>query len=400
MCLRSFEELIRPDAKLDRWARDLFGAVLVIAMTGTLLIGWKVGTQRYFMDVVGQMFSFYLLAALGFALALRVGAVDLSVWMVATTGGAAAVGLMHMGFGPGATLLGAAALGAMIGLVNGLLTTLARIPSVIITAIIGLLCFFALRQTAAELDIESFAVAQGAFSGWLAKVAPAARILNVSSIVLLRTMLVALILGAVLMVISSFSGSRYYERFHRSPRLAVTVALCASGGLSGLAGAIWLVDHQSSPVPTWPIGDLLIPAAALLAGAAFLSGRGRTVLVTLCMPATVLAATIWWLEVLHPQPAWLQLLVLMGMTVTTHWTIAQAATARHTTNRSAVSGALLTGGGMVVMAGSVGAEAYALWRTAQIIGAGIWLTGMVIALRWRVLSPSSCSTLDDADMHR
>ena len=351
------------------------------------------------MDVVGQMFSFYLLAALGFALALRVGAVDLSVWMVASAGGAAAVGLMHMGYGAGATLLGAAALGATIGLVNGLVTALARIASVIVTSVIGLGCFFALRYIAAVFNVESFASPDNAFAGLLAITGgPPAE---------LRISLVVFFFFAFVLMLMAIQSMARGKRARRAPGFAIVAALCGSGGLSGLAGAIWLIDNQSSPVPTWPIGDLRIPAAALLAGAAFLSGRGRTMLVTLCMPATVLAVTIWWLEVLHPQPAWLQLLVLMGMTVTTHWTIAQASTARHTTNRSAVSGAMLAGGGMVIMACAVGAKSYALWRIAQIAGAGIWLTGMLITLRWRAMPPStlqqstsSCSTHDDADTHR
>ncbi len=394
MRLRSFEELIRPDADTDRWARDLFGAVLVIAMTGTLLIGWKVGPQRYFMDVVGQMFSFYLLVAMGFAVAMRAGAIDLSVWMVAAVGGAAAIGLMHMGYGPGATLLGAASLGAMIGMVNGLLITLARIPSVIVTGVVGLLCFFALKQISAAFNVESFAAPDNAFAGLLAITGgPPAE---------LRISLVAIFFFVFVLMLMAVQSIVHAKRSRCTPKLTLLASLCASGGLSGLAGAIWLIDHQSSPVPTWPIGDLRIPAAALLAGAAFLSGRGRSILVTLCMPATILAATIWWLEVLHPRPAWLQLLVLMGMTVTTHWAIVQAAAARRAANRSAVSGAMLAAGGMVIMAGAVGAESYVLWQIAQLIGASTWLIGMLITLRWRAISPgtSSCSTHDDADMYR
>ena len=70
-------------------------------------------------------------------------------------------------------------------------------------------------------------------------------------------------------------------------------ALCASGLLSGLGGALQLIDtFRAAPAPTI-IGDLRIPAAALLAGGPFLAGPGRRLLAALLLPLGILLATVW-----------------------------------------------------------------------------------------------------------
>jgi hypothetical protein len=99
-------------------------------------------------------------------------------------------------------------------------------------------------------------------------------------------------------------------------RRALPWALVASGTLAGWGGALSLLDLGRAGVPNHPVGDLRVPAAALLAGAWYLQSSHRRVLTGVLLPPAMLLATAF-------VPAWdlsrwgyqLQLLVLMGLTL-------------------------------------------------------------------------------------
>ena len=78
--MTSFEALIRPSKTTRPWLREATGAGLLIAVSAILFSAWGTDSDRHFSDVVSQMYGFRMLPALGFALALRCGAVDLSIW--------------------------------------------------------------------------------------------------------------------------------------------------------------------------------------------------------------------------------------------------------------------------------------------------------------------------------
>lgn len=89
--------------------------------------------QQLLQDMLIRMFSPLLLAVLGFALALRRGAIDLGVWVVAGVGGLLAATILRASWAPHAgaaapllAFLAAAAAGGVIGLANGLLVARRR----------------------------------------------------------------------------------------------------------------------------------------------------------------------------------------------------------------------------------------------------------------------------------
>jgi len=368
------EQRIRPKLHAGPWPRDLLGGALVISLTGTLLVAWRVDPECYFNNVVGQMFSFLLLPAMGFALALRRGAVDLSVWATCALGGVVAGELIRAGLWPvaafGATLLAGAGLGAIHGLLVGLL----RLPSILVTFVSAAGIVAALTGL---YDHRSVATGQGALEFWLewSGLPPFVLRMLLVSAAWMTTMLVAAMIR------------RAVAPGHNLPHQgsAVLVCLSASGALAAFGGAVWLVEHGSAPIPVRMVGDLRVPAAAILAGAAFFAGAGRSMLVLLCLPATVLAATIWWLEVMHLNIAGyaVQSALLTVMGIVAHLAMAHAIRVARRGVATAVICVALTAGGMLMMAAAVGAERHATRRLVNAVSIAIWAIGGILLLAVR-----------------
>ncbi|HAU37595.1 MAG TPA: hypothetical protein DCX07_07735, partial [Phycisphaerales bacterium] len=104
------------------------------------------------------------------------------------------------------------------------------------------------------------------------------------------------------------------------------LGLCASGALAALAGAVWLIDYGSAPVPSQWVGDLRLPAAAAMAGGMLLGGRGRAMLAAVLLPPTMLLATVWWLNTVPIEIAGIppQLVVLIALVLIAHLATARA----------------------------------------------------------------------------
>jgi len=317
-----WERKIRPACRPRPWRQDILCAAL-LAMLGAVLLpryapawGWLVepGAEdtyadqlEYLSNVAGQMASNYLLAAMGFALVLRQGGIDLSIWAVAGLGGVAAAGLIRAGVPPWASFAAAAGAGAIVGLLNSLLVLRLRAPTVLATLGVGLLIAVALHL---GLDGRAVAVDEQAFNGWTYWPAPP---------LLVGRMLI--VLGAYALVLVGLMNTGVMDDpSPRSHRVALGAALVLSGALAGLSGAIWLMDRSQAPLPLRPMEELRVPAAALLAGAALLGGPGRTLVTGLLLPPALLVATAW--RQLLPDLPWLgyhlQLVLLMGMVLVAH----------------------------------------------------------------------------------
>jgi len=132
---------------------------------------------------------------------------------------------------------------------------------------------------------------------------------------------------AALIVWDELARRRAASPPQRSPgagrRRLAAAALVISGALAAVGGAVWLVEHSSTPVPTRLIGDLRVPAAAVLAGAVVLVGPNRSLLCWLFLPVSMLLVTLWRQEILSWQ--WFyargyafQLVELMAMLLTAH----------------------------------------------------------------------------------
>jgi len=357
------------------WRRDALGAMLIIALTGLLLSGARIDQRRHFVDVVGQTFSAYLLQAMGFAAALRMGAIDLSVWAVAALGGTAGVLAFRCGVSLAGALLVAAAVGALVGALNGVLVGKLRLPSPIVTLASAVIIVVSLQ---AGFDSRQILLPQSVLESWPVSV--------VRPPLLLRIELVAGTYLAVLLLMSPgllLIGRRRGKQ-GAAPGLGLFVALVGSGTLASLAGAIWLLEHGWSPVPTRVIGDLRIPAAAILAGGALFAGRGRGLLVTLCLPAAVLASTLWRSQVMHLPCSgyYLQMVLLAGMTIVTHLAMLQVTGPDGRPWPGDVLCLALAAGGQLMLAAGTGTPHQGALNA---LGLAAWTAGALLLVVSRVL---------------
>ena len=367
------------------WRRDAVCVGVIVLLAATLMptmgIGWSdlwpsgVGHERgvhlrgVFHDMVGQLASFYLLPALGFCLSLRRRAIDLSVWAVAGLGGVVAAVIINSGGGALQAMAGAVGAGVMVGAVNAAAVAVTRRAATwLITLATAAIAVWIAGALASGRTVD---LARDSFVHW-----PVTRMLLVA---------VVYSLTMIALIVRQLSTRR---RQRASPlrrpdgnarRRKAAVALVVSGALAAAGGAIWLVEHGSAPVPTRLIGDLRIPAAAVLAGAVMLSGPGRTLLTGLLLPVSLLLVTLWRQEV--PSWQWLegrgysfQLAELAAMVLTVQGAFYGALTATGAARRRFMT---ICGVKAAVALGVVALQAtrssYQTAHTLHFVGVVIWL---------------------------
>ena len=303
-----------PFPTLER--RDLLCIGMLIVMAVALAPGLdffcqdpdhslRFNIDRYDCDVIGQMASYWMLPAMGFLLALRCGALDLSVWMSFSAGSLAAAWLLVHGWPPAGAMAAGIAVGAAMGAANALLVRGSRMPSAVLTLATALAVFLLLRWLVPQRAILP---PGGVWNQW--------HWLGVGGqdngashpLFMTRMLLVVLTYGATMLAIMA-AGARYdlpartlpsrfggaADGMERKPgdRAHRTLALIAGGALAAAGGVFWLLENDRATVPSRPIGDLRVPVAALLAGAWLLKGPGRTLLAGMCLPPAFLLATTW-----------------------------------------------------------------------------------------------------------
>jgi ribose/xylose/arabinose/galactoside ABC-type transport system permease subunit len=285
--------------------RDLLCVGLLIAMAAALVPGLDpVNQDRYLCDVIGQMASYWVLPSMGFLLALRCGVLDLSVWMAFSAGSVAAAWLLARGCPAGAALAAGIGVGAAMGAANALLVRRSRLPSGLVTLVTALGVFLLLRWLLPERTLVRPGDAWKAWH-WLGLGGMDNDVSH--PLFMTRMLLVIMFYGATMLTMLAAS-SRYVapgplllseeERGHWMERTFSagtqrTLALIVGGALSAAGGVLLLMDNDRATVPTWPIGDLRIPAAALLAGGLLLKGPRRTLLAGMCLPPAFTLATAW-----------------------------------------------------------------------------------------------------------
>ncbi|MHC4985502.1 MAG: ABC transporter permease subunit, partial [Planctomycetota bacterium] len=289
--MRSLEDTLSPSGRPAHSLRDVMVLAPVVVLTLTLLPSWS-SPDVYVTDVAAQVASPHLLTALGMLLALRVGVIDLSVWMVAAAGTLLTAGLMAVGVSPvvGFGLAGLA--GAACGAINALCVCRLRLPGPVATLLVALavlgVCWWACP--AARVDIP-----EGAFDGWLLSRPAASDIESDEAagtdialpLILTRTVLVAGVYAAAMFGLLPWRSGIGRSRWRRA------ATLIAAGFLAGLAGAIRTMDLDAAALSARPIGDLRIAAAVLLAGGCLLAGPARTLITAAVLPIALLAATMW-----------------------------------------------------------------------------------------------------------
>jgi ribose/xylose/arabinose/galactoside ABC-type transport system permease subunit len=381
------------------WARDLAGVGLLILMALVLVPALRTDSERYLVDVAGQLGSIYLLVSLGFLLALRCGAIDLSVWAASFLGGLVAARLINAGAPAAWALAAGTGAGMLLGAVNGLLVAYGRLPSVLVTLVTAGVTVSVLS---AAFPGRLVSVPDGAFARWHITQSfdagdlgeqdegqppvpvgrGGARQVVSLPLIVTRMLLVAGAYTVAMVVLLVVSRRTTWDR-----RASLLVALSASGTLSAAGGVFWLIDHGNTPVPTdfRIVDDLRIPAAAVFAGGLFLAGRGRGLLSAACLPAGVFLASIWrvrgWRVTLGGYD--LDMLLLAGMVLVAHRAAGAVIASGGRDRCWTIPGAVLTALGVLVMVGSARAIDYHSRRPLLWTGLSIWAAGALVMLLWR-----------------
>ncbi len=335
----SLEEKFSPKPGPRDKFRDYFNAGLLAVLSVLLLPAWLSWGGEFQLDIAGQMASGMLPAAMGFMLALRCGAIDLSIWMVMSETGVLAAVLINAGLDPSVAFLISGLLGLSIGFCNAILVALLKIPSILATPVVALAGMGIMRLL---YDRPAIIVADHAFDGWVLGISnilalpEEAKADLLGPLLTVRMLLVAAGWTAVLVVLmlaDSYSRSRPDRPI--SHRKSLFFSLCASGGLAGVSGMCWLLDLGQVSIATRLVDSLAIPTAVIMAGGILLAGKGgRTMLVGILMPLALLltnawSQTIWPLQIAGHYAQMPALLVLTcGVDLTFLWTLNHASRAR------------------------------------------------------------------------
>lgn len=340
------------------------------AQIGEDLAAAEQNLRQQVRDLASRTFSPLLLAAMGFALALRRGAVDLSVWVTAGVGAMLGANVLRLPWqaihttvwAPLLAMPLAAAAGGAIGLANGLLTTRRRWPAPLATGALAGAIWLGLRLTHCP---DSIPVAELAFD----KVSQSTGL----PLWMFRVLVVVLGGGGVSFAVLALGGQGRLM----GPR-GVVLALCASGALAGLAGAVRLLETSQAFRPRL-VEDLRVPAAALLAGAGILAGRGKTTLACLFVPLGVILANEWMLQAYDWQVGGyhVQMAILIAMILGSHKALSLAGAGAGRAWAGLASCAV----GMLLVAVSGGARPQA--EGLLFLGAGVALWTIGLAVAWR-----------------
>lgn len=272
-------------------AAPLFGRlnvvrdVLPLAALLALVVFFSVRAEAFwsaanFTLISGQA-GILLLASLGATLVIVAGSVDLSVGSIALLTGAVVASLINSGFGsPIVVLLIAIAVGAAIGLINGVVFAYGRVPSFIAT--LGTLSLFAgIGLTVLQgstINFTNQAIRDLAIGQFIPNIQNAA-------LIALAALLVVWFLARRtrfgLYVYAVGGNERVVELAGvRTARVKVLI-LVLSGITAGLAGLL-LTAQLGAAGPTLGSTILLDSIAAIVIGGTALSGGiggvGRTVL--------------------------------------------------------------------------------------------------------------------------
>jgi len=336
------------------------------------------------------LLSFWLLPAMGFMLALRCGAVDLSVWTTAGVGGLVSALALGAGYGATVAIFAGISAGAVCGLINGTLVASLRLPCPIISALtaFGLILWLGKKYPSGEIVLDD-----GSLSGLLGgfqSVADWTGLPEVTLQAVAQTVVFIVYALTMLVILNGEMIERNRERGF-SERWRLLAALTASGALSAAGGVSWLIEHGRAPVPGRHLDDLVIPAAALLAGGLYLAGRGRTLLAAVLLPMSVAVVAGWRQEVLNLRCDFLagyplQVAVLMVMVAITRYAMTCAVVIGRW-HAGALALALSSSAGIVVLAASVWTETPEIRDIMYAVGGGVWLIGATGAIVLKLVSP-------------
>jgi ribose transport system permease protein len=259
--------------------------VLPIAALLALVVYFSVRAEAFLsaanLTLISGQAGILLLASLGATLVIIAGSVDLSVGSIALLTGAVLASLINAGIGsPAVVLLIAVAVGAAIGLLNGVVFAYGRVPSFIAT--LGTLSLFAgIGLTILQGSTINF-TDQGIRDLAIGQLIP--NVQNAALIAIVAFLVVWFFAKRTrfgLYVYAVGGNERVVELAGVNTRRLKVLILIVSGITAGLAGLL-LTAQLGAAGPTTGSTILLDSVAAIVIGGTALSGGvggvGRTVL--------------------------------------------------------------------------------------------------------------------------
>lgn len=274
----TLEDVLAPREDGPVWRRDVVVLLPLILLAVVLLPGW--GGRDY---VLRMLLSPTMLIALAMLTALRVGVVDLSVWVVADLAALVSCALLLRGVAPATAMAAALGVGTAVGAVNALLTVRLRVASPAATLAVAIALMLVLR----------LAVRDGLSLSPTEQSAPLSP--HDSSMLLAAFAYVLVLVGMTLTSVTRADN-------HLPRGWKILLVSCVAAAIAAAAGICSLIDTSTATVPWLPIDELRTPAAAVLAGGAMFAGKRRGAMGAMCLLPALLIATVW---LLKTYPIWL-----------------------------------------------------------------------------------------------
>jgi rhamnose transport system permease protein len=252
--------------------------VVAILIFGSLIDGYY--TSRTFNRVASSV-AIIAVIAVGQTLVVLTRNIDLSVGSIVGCAAYFAGSRLaaDQGMPPAIVVLVAVALGAGMGVINGLLVTLGRVPSIIVT--LGSLAIY--RGILVELS-GAKTVTTDSLPAWLLDL-PRLNLISLGGLDIRAMIVLALVIVVVFQLATSYLKSgRYFYAIGSNPDAAQLIGLPArrivfaafvlSGALAGLAGFMTLARFGNITVENGRGLELQVVAAVVVGGVNIFGGSG------------------------------------------------------------------------------------------------------------------------------
>lgn len=281
--------------------------ILVIALLGLLNPAF-LSTDNLSAIIVQSMFV--LIIAVGMTFVLTAGAIDLSVGSVLGLSGGVTMLCFTFGFATLPAVLAGLAVGALCGLINGLLITVLRLSDFIVTlatmgVAAGLLQIIAFYRPLRGGETEAFTwLAYGSVLGL-----PFPIVLGLVLVVVMALVMHRTVFGRQVRAVGM---SRDAATFAGIDADRVRLAVFVISGLLAAAAGVLLASRLASVQPALGRGyELQAIAAAVLGGTSLAGGRGSVI--GAAVAALLLAAISAGLQIVGVDPTWYQ--VVLGISI-------------------------------------------------------------------------------------
>ena len=252
--------------------------VVAIVIFGSLIDGYY--TSRTFNRVASSV-AIIAVIAVGQTLVVLTRNIDLSVGSIVgcTAYFAGSLLAADHGLSPGVVVLIAVLLGAGMGVINGLLVTLGRVPSIIVT--LGSLAIY--RGILVELS-GARTVTTDSLPAWLLDL-PRLNLFSLGGLDIRAMIVLALAIVVVFQLATSYlTFGRHFYAIGSNPdaaqligmpvRRVVFAAFVLSGALAGLAGFMTLARFGNITVENGRGLELQVVAAVVVGGVNIFGGSG------------------------------------------------------------------------------------------------------------------------------